>query len=249
MIFSHVPITINRHEVIRYLGFKRHTSESSDDINALIEQQILEARYLLQPQGLIEHVQITDREQEQWKVICDHGKYVISGERIYKHLENCTIVTLMAVMVGQQLDEQIDCYFQQQQPTKGLILDAIGSDSVERVADYVNEYVNKEAKRKGYTTRFRFSPGYGGWSVEHQRPLIEYLQAERIGVTITEYSQLVPRKSVSAVIGWQEILSDQSLSDSAHAEHDLNGERLIKNKCSSCETDDCQFKEDKEEEN
>ncbi len=202
MIFSHVPIMIKLPEVLRYLGYKKRKSETTEEINALIDLMIKKAMYILTPQGIIKNAKITSRNLATLEISCDNGKYVMQGKEVFNHLEDCQYVTLLAVTIGEQIDDEIDQLFQGEEPTKALILDAIGSDAVERVADYVNEYVNKEAGRKGYDTKFRYSPGYGGWSVENQHELLQYLDAAQVSIKATEYSQLLPRKSVSAVIGW-----------------------------------------------
>ncbi|OEH87013.1 hypothetical protein BHU72_01800 [Desulfuribacillus stibiiarsenatis] len=242
MIFSHVPITVNRSEVVRYLGFKKNKSESSDEINSLLDSMIQQSKYLITPQGIITTLAITDKDPEQWKMECDGGKYVIVGEKIYKHLETCEKLTLMTVTIGEAIDHEIDELFTKNEPTKALVLDAIGSDSVERVADYVNDYVIKEAKRKGYDTRFRFSPGYGGWSVEHQRDIITFLQTDQIGVRITEYCQLIPRKSVTALIGWFPKQEQTLLNEQQNTKQNIQ-QNTEQNKCKRCDSAECDFRE------
>lgn len=45
----------------------------------------------------------------------------------------------------------------------------------------------------------RFSPGYGDVPLSFQRPFLEWLEARRIGVTLTEGFLMQPEKSVSAL--------------------------------------------------
>jgi len=257
MIFTHVPITLNRHEVIRYLGYKRNKSESSEQINDLIDKLINKAKYIIEPKGIIKTVNISSRNPDNWEIECDAGAFIIKGEKIYKHLENCELITLMAVTVGSDLDVQIDNLFQTEQPTEALIFDAIGSDAAERVADYVNQYVINEAKRKGYATRFRFSPGYSGWSVENQQSIIDYLCTGEIEISVTEYSQLMPRKSVSAVIGWLPMITGETTDNTTiETTGEITSKTTDKNtgkitggeleagaKCTRCDTSTCQFRQ------
>jgi cobalamin-dependent methionine synthase I len=49
----------------------------------------------------------------------------------------------------------------------------------------------------------RFSPGYGDWTLDNQPQVLQLAEAERIGITLTESNIMIPRKSVSAVIGWK----------------------------------------------
>ncbi|OEF98263.1 vitamin B12 dependent-methionine synthase activation domain-containing protein [Desulfuribacillus alkaliarsenatis] len=247
MIFPHVPITIKVSEVNRYLGFKKNKSETTEEIDELIESMLKQAKYILEPKGMIRHAKIVTKDPKKFEITCtdsnvaEHGKdvhasYIIRSEKVYKHLAECEAITLLGVTIGEQIDMEIDRLFKEQQPTKALILDAIGSDAVERVADYVDDYVKKEAKRKGYGTRFRYSPGYGGWSVENQQDLINYLGGNEIGIKTTEHSQLIPRKSVSAIIGWYPLThTNNGLSEQESADQET--------KCKMCDSVDCQIRD------
>lgn len=212
MIFPHIPIKIKKSEVIRYLGYKENRTQSSPEIDQMVEDTIADTAYLLNPRGIIKTVDITGKDGDRSLIECDNGAYLIQGANIYKHLEECEKITLMAVTVGPDLDGEIDRFFVEQKPTLAIIYDAIGSDGAERAADHVNQYVINEAKRKGYTTRFRFSPGYGGWTVENQADLIDYLEAGQIGIRVSNMGQMSPRKSVSAVIGWVPDVANNELS-------------------------------------
>ena len=56
--------------------------------------------------------------------------------------------------------------------------------------------------REGLHTKPRFSPGYGDFSLEHQRDFMRILDLENsLGLTLTGSLLLVPEKSVTAVIG------------------------------------------------
>ena len=49
----------------------------------------------------------------------------------------------------------------------------------------------------------RYSPGYGDWDLPVQREVLELVEAKSIGLSLTETFILQPRKSVTAVIGWE----------------------------------------------
>ena len=56
-----------------------------------------------------------------------------------------------------------------------------------------------------YNDRFltdRFSPGYGDFPMESSKDLVGLLDAgRRIGLTVSQSGILIPRKSVTAVLG------------------------------------------------
>ena len=70
---------------------------------------------------------------------------------------------------------------------------------IEQVCDAFQKTINDAVD--GYTTS-RFSPGYGDFPIEVQPDMIRYIDGQRkIGLNVTSNNLLVPRKSVTAVIG------------------------------------------------
>ena len=49
--------------------------------------------------------------------------------------------------------------------------------------------------------RWRFSPGYGDWPIDQQPELIRLAKAGEIGVSLSSSMMLIPRKSITAIIG------------------------------------------------
>ena len=83
-----------------------------------------------------------------------------------------------------------------------VILQAVAAAMIETCCDEVNDALRHMAEREGLYCRPRFSPGYGDFSIEHQRDFSRLLDTPRkIGLTVTESCLLAPIKSVTAVIG------------------------------------------------
>lgn len=125
----------------------------------------------------------------------------LEGNAIKHHLANSSSVAVLAVTVGDEIEKQSDAHFKAGEYVKGLLLDAAATTSVEHLADQVDELIQKEASKNGEKTVWRFSPGYGDWPIYQQKQFCQLIQAEKIGVSVTDHSMLFPRKSVSAIIG------------------------------------------------
>ena len=90
-----------------------------------------------------------------------------------------------------------------------LVLDALASAMTEEFCDSAENEM--KAKLPGNFT-WRFSPGYGDYPIELQPDMIRFLNADKlIGLTATESNILIPRKSVTAVIGVSEDEQEQAL--------------------------------------
>ena len=87
-------------------------------------------------------------------------------------------------------------------PTRALILDACASAACEAACDAVQELVEQQLQAEGIHFTDRFSPGYGDLPLEVQRPLLAFLDGQRMcGITLTDTFLMTPRKSVTALFG------------------------------------------------
>src|SRR5690606_5562443 len=86
--------------------------------------------------------------------------------------------------------------------TKSLILDACATAAIESFCDEVEGAIKEVAISQGYNITSRYSPGYGDFSIEIQPHILRTLNSlVQIGVTVTVSLILIPRKSVTAIIG------------------------------------------------
>jgi len=109
------------------------------------------------------------------------------------------------------------------------VLHAVSAAVLEGFCDTLqNETASKFLASGLYPTE-RFSPGYGDLSLENQRNILEFLDAQkRCGITLTDSLMMLPRKSVTAVFGLS--------PDSAPS----------RRRCSSCQKHDCPYRSSSE---
>jgi hypothetical protein len=122
---------------------------------------------------------------------------VLQGEDIQNHVAGCNEILLLAATVGLPADELI-----RQTETfdmaGAVVLDALASAAVEQVCDMAEAAI----KEKHGKITARFSPGYGDFPLEAQRELLTFLNVKKkIGLYANESNLLIPRKSITAVIG------------------------------------------------
>ncbi len=184
---------VSASETKRYAGIK----DNQRFPEPLIQSACLEAQLLAKPQGI--YAIFTYDEPSQ--LIQSPYPLQLTGNSITNHLSNCRNVALLAVTIGQAIEDQISNHFSSGDYTAGLLLDAAATTAVENLADQVNNLIDSQAAKDGYTTTWRFSPGYGDWDVTIQQTLLLALNAKAIGLTATESMMLSPRKSITAAIG------------------------------------------------
>lgn len=127
----------------------------------------------------------------------DLGFMRIESKSLRKNLEGCDEAYILAATTGissQRLIEKNTVI----SPIKGIVTDCIGSAAIEAFCDKINLSLcdNPDFLRP------RFSPGYGDLCIDCQRKIIDFLCANKnIGLSLTESLMMVPKKSVTAIIG------------------------------------------------
>ena len=127
--------------------------------------------------------------------------FMPQGVDVRKMLANCEEAVLLAATLGAQ-SERLLLRQQASDNAQALIMDAVLSAAIEAVCDQQETLLRKEAACEGYYLTDRFSPGYGDMPIQQTREICDVLQTSRsIGLTVSYSGIMIPRKSVTAIIG------------------------------------------------
>ena len=127
--------------------------------------------------------------------------FVIEGKKIGAHLAGCEKVILLSATVGDAIEEEVTKRFSRGEYASSVLLDAAATTAVEQIADGMERAIAPQMARAGYGMRWRFSPGYGDWPLAQQPEMIRVCHSEDIGVHLSDSCMLMPRKSITAIIG------------------------------------------------
>lgn len=126
---------------------------------------------------------------------------VLPGRHIARHLAGCDRCVVLALTLGGQVEQQL-CAATATRIPMAVVLDAAASVLVEQYADAAEALLRAGVEREGRYLTGRFSPGYGDLPITLQDALLRLLNAQRaIGLTVTGSGILVPRKSITALLG------------------------------------------------
>ncbi len=114
--------------------------------------------------------------------------------------ERASHVALALCTIGEELETEASKLTKSGELVRGLIVDILGSEIVEMVADYANSLICKEAMGRGLFAGKRFSPGYGIFELGWQKNFFALLPAESIGVKLLPSMMMFPRKSISFAV-------------------------------------------------
>lgn len=125
----------------------------------------------------------------------------LEGEDMRRLLSDCQEAVLMAVTLGPRV-EQLLMRSEVTDMADAVIMDACASTAVENVCDHFEFDLRDQLKGEGRYLSDRFSPGYGDLPLNTQPRLCAALDTvRRIGLTVSPNYIMVPRKSVTAILG------------------------------------------------
>lgn len=186
----------NKDEVLRYLGYKNQRIDTQ--LDNLIEESMIETRKIIKPRRIYRSFDIL---RMNGLINLSGCNLVLDGEDIKEHLKKAERCVLMAVTLGNEIDTKIR-YYERIDMTKALILDACATTAIEEICDNICKEIEDELIVRNNTLTSRYSPGYGDLSIDIQKSFLSVLGAERsIGLTVSEHNILMPRKSVTAIVG------------------------------------------------
>jgi 5-methyltetrahydrofolate--homocysteine methyltransferase len=143
--------------------------------------------------------------REDGECIADFFRDVDDGER--------DVIGLQVVTVGQQASDTARAWFADNRYQDYLYLHGLSVEMAEAMAEYVHKRIRAELGfaaederdidkmlAQGYRGS-RYSFGYPACpKLEDQEPLLKLLEAERIGVSLSDEWQLHPEQSTSAIV-------------------------------------------------
>lgn len=180
----------DKKQAYRFMGCK--TDSSNTELDSLYDECVALVKGEAAPKAVWRKSKVDFAGEDT--VVFDFGK--IRSAALCKNLEGCKEAYVFAATAGIGIDRLLVKY-KHLDAVKAMVINAAGSSLVECWCDKINEKI-----ADGKKTRPRFSPGYGGVELKHQREIINFLDAEkRLGLTLTDSFFMTPVKSVTAFIG------------------------------------------------
>ncbi len=202
-------IKIDKTEVLRYLRYKNKNID--ENTNKLLDESIAE---LMEISELKYVFRIFSLKKENNNISFEAHINIKSND-LEKLFKNCKKSAVMAATIGFEVERKLR-YYSMADLSKAVVFDACAAACIEALCDEAESEIKEIAENEGYNTTFRYSPGYGDVPISHQGEILIALNAQKlIGLTVSDSSILIPRKSVTAFIGFDE-------SDEIHKSSCLN---------------------------
>ena len=182
--------TLNMNEILKYLGFRGQ--ELTEEIAAQIRRCSDEVLAAATPR-------LTYRLAP-----LDNGAVLgvtFAGNDIPRMLEPCEEVVLFGATLGPGV-ERLMMRYEVVNAADSVIMDACASTAIENICNNFESDMRRAVEAEGRYLTDRFSPGYGDLPIAEQPKFFALLDmTRRIGVSLTPTTIMVPRKSVTAIMG------------------------------------------------
>jgi len=198
-VIRDIPLSLRTEDVLRREGFREH-SKIRPEIKILIRELLasIKKAHLLEPAIAYEIYTITELSQRHLSL---EGKPKVGDSLLYSVLPHAKELAIAVGTIGPRLEKQVTAYTSQGEPLQGTLLDGIGSAAVDLLTEEVCKFIAGEASSRGYEASSPINPGMPGLPITEQWQLLKLVPAGEIGVSLTSAGIMVPRKSVSMVIG------------------------------------------------
>jgi hypothetical protein len=198
-VIRDIPLSLKTREVLRREGVREH-SKVRPEIKILIRELLASVKkaHLLESAIAYEIYTTTEISQRQLSL---EDKPVIHDSLLSSLLVSAKELAVAICTIGPKLEKQVTDYTSRGEPLRGTLLDGIGSATVDSLMKEACKCIASEASSRGYEASSPISPGMPGLPITEQWQLLKLVPAGEIGVSLTSSGIMVPRKSVSMVMG------------------------------------------------
>lgn len=193
-----MPLTLPYRQIMSRLGFKEQTIIPDSQMEVL-KNDMQRAFAVIAAKGVCGWQKITSNDGQS---VMLEDKSRIDCPGVATMLKNCQEAWLAAVTVGKEISELTTACFAAGDAAAATVCDAVGSECADAAMDFMQKHAATQMKKKGRTmTGCRFSPGYGRWTLDAQKDFFEWLDLQKIGISLSSALILIPEKSVTAIAG------------------------------------------------
>lgn len=217
----------DRQEIYRYMGYSQG-AEPDEAVKALAEEYVQKLSECSVPRHVERYfdIAVEEKDGKPCAVRLTESGVVFESKALAELLSDCKGCVIMAASLGIEAEKCIR-RAQAISAVAALAADACATALIESCCDLIEA----ETRSQYGGCTWRFSPGYGDLPIELQSTILNLLDAGRaIGLSASATSLLIPRKSVTAIMG---------IGGSG------TRERGCQNKCQTCENRErCTFYRD-----
>lgn len=190
---------MDKKEILRYLNYKNQILDEKTKI--YLNESIEEVEKYSNIRYTYKIYKIKSISEEIIQL--ENSEIQLKGKSINKLLINCNKVIIFAATLGINIDKKIK-YLEKINLAKGIIFNTTSSVYIDEICDEIEKELKLKYKSHIFTRRY--SPGYGDLKLNIQHDILKELNASKsCGIYTDEYNNLIPIKTITALIGIKKI--------------------------------------------
>ncbi len=199
-ILRDIAVELTLDEVVRAHGIRDYAR-----LKPVMKTAIDETMGLVAADGILEpavaYQVYSVAETTDSHLALDGTDTVLQGSLFQRLLSSAEAVAVVACTIGPNLEERGAACFKEGESLRGLLLDGIGSAAAGAVGAETCQRINLVAAERGLETGSPVSPGGPSFPISQQWPLFSLIPTAEIGMRLSGSGLMMPRKSLSRIIG------------------------------------------------
>ncbi len=177
---------------------ERNNIDSNNSIYSCAEDCFMKIRDIATPED-------TSMEKEIFDLLPGSigigGGITFNSGSLSSYLKGAGKLRVFLVTIGGAAENMASLLMKEGDDLSGYLIDRLASLSVESLARNYEACMRNYYSDRGSSISMRLSPGYCDWNIEEQYKLDKALDFSGAGVILTESCMMIPRKSISGIIG------------------------------------------------
>ena len=193
------PLDIGVDEILHGQGMEAHTVRSAKPaLLTAAEHALVEGMPLIHPSALFREIGV--REHRHNRILLEYGSQ-LTGPLVAQHLGGAQRIIPVVCTIGPELESTVSRLLSTES-VYALALDGLGNAAVELLSQQVCAHIGEQMLENDLTASTPLSPGSPDWPVDiGQTQIFNLLPAGKIGVSLNSAGMMIPKKSVSFVVG------------------------------------------------
>ena len=160
---------------------------------------LADAATLVRPKAIWSEFEVTGAGKQELYL---KGGYQLTSKLLAKMVGPAEKLLLFAMTIVPELEERVAFYQRAGKMSEAFVLDTAGSTFAALGSSEALGSLEKHYHGEGLKTTFPMGPGHSYWQgLNDQQIIFSLLRAELIGLKLNDSNLIIPRKSVSMVMG------------------------------------------------
>ena len=191
------PVELTVFPILRFQGY-RTIEQVAPPIREAAQDMIAVADSLVDPRVVFVRGGI-DRVDRDTLTLA--GGPTFHGRCFTTHLSHAREAVCFVATLGPALDERVIALADAGDLLEAVFLEAAGWLAIERVLRAFRVHLGAEAHPARQRLSPRLGPGFLDWALTEQQAFFSVFRGARLPVSVSEYSVMTPKKSISGLFG------------------------------------------------